>query len=187
MAGDFTLHIVSRNLFTFKSFHSAMPFPQRLDIPNPDHPPELKMASSAHLAISPYRDEQQLLDTSALPRTVHLLVRSLAILEPVHGYQIVRCTLAFNWQDIVDRLRALIIDADMTWTEMRLYVVVFRSRHPPTMDGHGLWALDEAAFTEAVQNGGLFKYFCGDPDSEGNNLSMCMLTLRPQMLVDHQH
>lgn len=56
----------------------------------------------------------------------------------------------------------------------KFYIVVFRSRIPPTTVYADLGVLDKAAHAEATKSGGFLKYWFGSPDSEGRNLATCV-------------
>lgn len=127
-----------------------------------------------YLVMSPYSKQGQQLDLGAIPHADQLLAKALKELQPVReDYQTSSYVSAFNWPTIIERLRAWVQEAAFEWKEMRLYVIVFRSANPPGIDRQKLWALDEDAFTEAMVGGGLYRYWCGEPDQDGNNLSTC--------------
>lgn len=58
-----------------------------------------------------------------------------------------------------------------TW---KYYVIVFRSQIKPGTERPYLGLLDEGAHVEAVEAGGLLKYWFGVPDAEGRNLATCL-------------
>lgn len=62
---------------------------------------------------------------------------------------------------------------DFDWEEQNFYVVVFRSQVPPTTDRSHLGTLDERSHVEAMEGGGLLKYWFGTPDATGRNLATC--------------
>ena len=124
--------------------------------------------------MSPYNKQQQLLDLGTIPEADQLLAKALKDFEPVReDYQTTSYSSSFNWPKIIAKLRATVKKSEFQWKEMHLYVVVFRSSNPPSIDRRKLWALDEDAFTEALAGGGLYRYWCGEPDEDGNNLSTC--------------
>ena len=129
---------------------------------------------ASHLIMSPYCKQQHLLDLKSIPEADQLLAKALKAFEPVRNdYHNADYSLAFNWPFVIDKLRHLTQQAGFKWKNMRLYIVVFRSLNPPGIDRKKLWALDEDAFTEAMEKGGLYRYWCGEPDEDGNNLSTC--------------
>ena len=130
--------------------------------------------SPDYLIMSPYNKQQQLLDLGTIPEADQLLAKALKDFEPVReDYQTTSYSSSFNWPKIIAKLRATVKKSEFQWKEMHLYIVVFRSSNPPSIDRRKLWALDEDAFTEALAGGGLYRYWCGEPDEDGNNLSTC--------------
>ena len=126
------------------------------------------------LMMSPYSKQKQLLDLSGIPLADRLLAKALEPLSPVcNDYQTSSYTSSFNWPTIIEKLRALVHETHFRWEQMRLYILVFRSSNPSGIDRGKLWALDEDAFTEAMRGGGLYRYWCGEPDENGQNLSTC--------------
>lgn len=137
-------------------------------------PASAAMTSPDYLIMSPYSKQQQLLDLGTIPEADQLLAKALRDLKPVRkDYQTTSYSSSFNWPTIIDKLRAMVHETGFQWKEMRLYVIIFRSLNPPSIDRKKLWALDEDAFTEALAGGGLYRYWCGEPDEDGNNLSTC--------------
>ena len=55
-----------------------------------------------------------------------------------------------------------------------LYLVVFRSVRRPDADLDLLRWYDDLAYAEALQSGGLLRYFKGDADERGHCLSFCL-------------
>ncbi|MCJ1364088.1 hypothetical protein MMC16_003197 [Acarospora aff. strigata] len=82
---------------------------------------------------------------------------------------------AFNWNTVMDVLQALVGEENYEWEDRSFYVVVFKSRVPPTTDKSHLGRLDERSHEEAMESGGLLKYWFGtaDPDT-GRNLATCI-------------
>jgi hypothetical protein len=80
---------------------------------------------------------------------------------------------AFNWQEVVDRLKKLseVEDANYVFPATNFYVIVFRSRVPKTTDWVKLVEMDAEAHREAVASGWLLKYWFGTPDQDGRNLA----------------
>ena len=56
----------------------------------------------------------------------------------------------------------------------QLYLVVFRSVRRPDADLDLLRWFDDLAYAEALQSGGLLRYFKGDADERGHCLSFCL-------------
>ena len=135
----------------------------------------IKSNSDGMLVASPYTSWPHLLDLSTLSRPNQLMARALTAFRPVvPEYATAPYIEAFNWDVVIDQLRRLsVLDNSYQWEDQSFYVVVFRSQIPPTTDRSHLGALDEASHAEAMQSGGLMKYWFGTPDSSGRNLATC--------------
>ena len=57
--------------------------------------------------------------------------------------------------------------------KLDFYVIVFRSKVNQHADRQLLGELDKAAHLEAVESGGLLKYWFGEPDEAGRILATC--------------
>ena len=73
----------------------------------------------------------------------------------------------------------------------RLYLVVFRSVRRPTADLRLLREHDDRAYAEALESGGLLRYFKGHANERGECLSFCLWESREQAMeaagaVSHQ-
>jgi len=62
----------------------------------------------------------------------------------------------------------------------RLYLVVFRSVRRPDADLALLREHDDRAYAEALESGGLLKYFKGHANEKGECLSFCLWETREQ-------
>ena len=62
----------------------------------------------------------------------------------------------------------------------RLYLVVFRSVRRQTADLQMLHEYDDRAYEEAIESGGLLRYFKGHPNEHGECLSFCLWESREQ-------
>src|ERR687890_280008 len=62
----------------------------------------------------------------------------------------------------------------------RLYLVVFRSVRRPSADLDLLREHDDRAYEEALQSGGLLRYFKGHANERGECLSFCLWETREQ-------
>ncbi len=62
----------------------------------------------------------------------------------------------------------------------RLYLVVFRSVRRPTADLDLLRERDDRAYAEALESGGLLRYFKGHANERGECLSFCLWETREQ-------
>jgi hypothetical protein len=64
----------------------------------------------------------------------------------------------------------------------RLYLVVFRSVRRPSADLDLLREHDERAYEQALQSGGLLRYFKGEANEERECLSFCLWETRGQAM-----
>ncbi len=64
----------------------------------------------------------------------------------------------------------------------RLYLVVFRSVRQPTADLDLLREHDDRAYAEALESGGLLRYFKGQANERRECLSFCLWETREQAL-----
>ncbi len=64
----------------------------------------------------------------------------------------------------------------------RLYLVVFRSVRRPTADLDLLREHDDRAYAEALESGGLLRYFKGHANVRGECLSFCLWETREQAI-----
>jgi hypothetical protein len=65
----------------------------------------------------------------------------------------------------------------------RLYLVVFRSVRRPDADLDLLRKHDERAYAEALESGGLLRYFKGEADERRECLSFCLWETREQAIA----
>ena len=166
------------------------------DAPSPDAVPsdpypsshqicDLEPQKGQLLIVSPYTSPPHLLALSTLNDAQQLLAHALTNLEATHtGYATASYTSSFNWSTVISILRNLATSQEYTWQHQHFYIVVFRSRIPPTTDRIHLGGLDRYAHAEAMKSGGLLKYWFGVPDAEGRNLATCRLE---PLLADSSH
>jgi hypothetical protein len=64
----------------------------------------------------------------------------------------------------------------------RLYLVVFRSVRRPSVDLELLREHDDRAYAEALESGGLLRYFKGEANELGECLSFCLWETREQAI-----
>lgn len=128
------------------------------------------------LQASPYSDREHLLDLTTLSEPLQLFAEALTAMRwitpefvtaPYHQ--------AFNWDSITDIFsRAMRAERPGEKLEsLHFYVIVFRSRVNKHADRQLLGELDKAAHLEAVEGGGLLKYWFGTPNEVGRNLATC--------------
>jgi hypothetical protein len=110
------------------------------------------------LIVSPYDEEPHLLDLNTLDVPNQLLAKALISLKCLReDYATAPYIEIFNWSQVVAILRELAADTDFKWNETSFYIVVFRSRIPPTTVYADLGVLDKAAHAEATKSGGFLK------------------------------
>jgi hypothetical protein len=121
-------------------------------------PQPIDRISEDHLVISPYTDLPHLLYLPSVGTQEQLLAHALTGLKSEReDYATAPYVEIFNWEDVILDLKRRVVDAGHSWNEQTFYIVVFRSRIPPTTDYADLGALDKAAHVEAVQSGGFLK------------------------------
>jgi hypothetical protein len=128
------------------------------------------------LVVSPYTTRSHLLDLDSIPLTCVHLARALTVMRATRkDYATAGYTESFNWNKVIEHLKRLIEKDDACqWQDQQFYIVVFRSQIPPSTDRPHLGALDELSHAEAMESGGLLKYWFGIPDHTGRNLATCV-------------
>jgi hypothetical protein len=134
---------------------------------------------STFLITSPYNLLAHWLDLRRLPNVQdQLLAMALAFLKPiVADYATLEYESAFNWNEVFTVLRSLSPMSGTAWTTKEFYVVVFRSILKDNIDMDLLSQLDRESHREAVQSGGLLKYWFGKCSSARKNLATCGYTV----------
>jgi hypothetical protein len=128
------------------------------------------------LQASPYSDRTHLLDLNTLAKPLQLFAEALTSMRFItHEFATAPYHKAFNWDSIADifsrSMRAE--QPDGILDSQHFYVIVFRSRVNKHADRQLLGELDKAAHLEAVEGGGLLKYWFGSPNEVGRNLATC--------------
>jgi hypothetical protein len=128
------------------------------------------------LQASPYSDEAHLLDLTTLAKALQLFAEALTGMRWItRDFATTPYHKAFNWDSIADifsrTMRAE--HPDETLESLHLYVIVFRSKINEHADRQLLGELDKAAHIEAIEGGGLLKYWFGTPNEVGRNLATC--------------
>jgi hypothetical protein len=125
-----------------------------VEVPSsPDVPDEPR-----YLVVSPYTDQEHLLDLQTVDTENQLL--ALALVHMTHlreDYATAPYLDTFNWDEVIESLRALARKRDHAWKETSFYIVAFRSQIPPTTVYSDLGVLDKAAHVEATASGGFLK------------------------------
>ncbi|KAL8712203.1 MAG: hypothetical protein Q9225_006993 [Loekoesia sp. 1 TL-2023] len=170
------------NLPSFFSFGKSVAASNSLSPPaeskSPGREQEALSAEDAQeelLVVSPYTSRPHLLDLTALNQSQTFLAKALTLLSPVtHAYATVPYIEAFNWHTVFSCLAAAVKSQGLEWKRQSFYIVVFRSQIPPSTDRSHLAELDKQAHAEAMESGGLLKYWFGTPDADGRNLATCV-------------
>ena len=118
--------------------------------PEPEH--------DRYLVVSPYTEQEHLLDLETLDTENQLLALALVKLECLReDYATAPYLQTFNWPEVIDELRALARATNHVFRKTSFFVVAFRSQIPPTTVYEELGALDKAAHAEATASGGFLK------------------------------
>jgi hypothetical protein len=113
---------------------------------------------SRYLVVSPYTDQGHLLDLQSVDEENRLLALALVKMRNLRAdYATAPYLDTFNWNEIIESLRALARERNYRWKETSFYIVAFRSQIPPTTVYADLGVLDKAAHAEATASGGFLK------------------------------
>jgi hypothetical protein len=141
----------------------------------PTPPPIFDHDKERFLVASPYTDAAHLLDLETLSKPYQLMARAFTAMRPLtESYATTPYEEAFNWEEVVTLLARLAEGEGYAYPKTSFYVIVFRSRIPPSTSRSHLGDLDAEAHREAVASGGLLKYWFGTPDANGRNLATCL-------------
>ena len=100
-------------------------------------------SSASHLVASPYTTVPHLLELAYLSSPQKLFAHALTSLEAIRpDYAIAPYQHAFNWEGVCSNLRSLVVSHAYDWGAQHFYIVVFRSRIPPSTDRSHLAELD---------------------------------------------
>ncbi|RMZ87023.1 hypothetical protein DV736_g5753, partial [Chaetothyriales sp. CBS 134916] len=136
--------------------------------------PDLMSLEPRWLAVSPYLEQEHLLDLTTLDVHCLLFALSLTCLEAAtDDYAIVRYENSLNLDALAAELRRLVDRHRIKWRQRDFYVVEFRSRLKESIDNDLLFKLDKESHREATESGGLLKYWYGVPNKERRNLATC--------------
>ncbi|RDW66282.1 hypothetical protein BP6252_09917 [Coleophoma cylindrospora] len=128
-----------------------------------------------YLLVSPYDEQDHLLDLQTVDTANQLLATALVHLQcQREDYATAPYIDIFNWQEVFHAVQQLVTANNYNWKEQSFYIVVFRSQIPPTTIYEDLGLLDKAAHAEATRSGGFLKYWFGSPDESGRNLATCV-------------
>ena len=112
------------------------------------------------LVVSPYTSNSHLFNLSTVSKANQILAKALTVLKPIRqDYATADYKASFNWDYVVEVVQKLSKDEQFWWIQEpeTFYIVVFRSRVPPTTDRSHLAVLDEKSHEEATETGGLLK------------------------------
>ncbi|KAL2872086.1 uncharacterized protein BJX67DRAFT_376930 [Aspergillus lucknowensis] len=141
--------------------------------PHLNQPPN---TTTSHLLVSsPYTTPDHLLDLSTLNTANRILALALTILAPIRtDYATAPYLESFNWPAVFAKVHELARAEEHRWTRQSFYVVAFRSILRADANGDRLHLLDERSHAEAVQSGGLLKYWFGVKNERRENLATCV-------------
>ena len=130
-----------------------------------------------------YKEDSQLVDLDTFHISDQLLILALEQMSERRSdyaqHEEVDYKNAFNWDRVLTELGRLAREAKYSWPQSRQYhVIAYYSQLEPGMATSNesrfqLGSLDEAAFREALEIGGLMKYWFGEPDGQHRNLATC--------------
>lgn len=111
-----------------------------------------------YLVVSPYAEQQHLLDLQSVDEENQLLSLALVVMKNLReDFATASYLDTFNWTEVIETLRALTEERNHQWRETSFYIVAFRSQIPPTTVYADLGVLDKAAHAEATASGGFLK------------------------------
>ena len=100
-------------------------------------------SSASHLVASPYTTLPHLLELAYLSSAQKLFAHALTSLEAIRpDYATAPYRHAFNWEGVCSNLRSMVLSHGYDWRAQHFYIVVFRSRIPPSTDRSHLAELD---------------------------------------------
>lgn len=130
------------------------------------------------LVVSPYTSSAHLLNLRTIDMPQQLMAKALTVMASLrHDFAVAPYDEAFNWPTVINALRGLVQVEGFSWQRQEFYIISFRSTLAPTTNYLRLGDMDEVAHAEASKSGGLLKYWFGEPDLHGRNLSTCEITL----------
>lgn len=122
--------------------------------------PEELSDKERYIVVSPYTEQQHLLDLASLDPENQILALALTQLTCLReDYATAPYRDTFNWDQIIDNVRTLARKRNHTWKETSFFVVAFRSQvFESTVENYAdLGELDKAAHAEATASGGFLK------------------------------
>jgi hypothetical protein len=129
---------------------------------------------SRYLITSPYNSPEHLQDLTRLTLEYRIFSLALSVMRPIRDdYATAEYLESFNWDEVLGYVRRLSAVAGVSWKSKEFYAVIFRSRLKPEADRDLLGELDSGSHAEAVESGGLLKYWFGTATDERYNLATC--------------
>jgi hypothetical protein len=129
---------------------------------------------SKYLITSPYNSPEHLQDLTRLSLEYRIFSLALSVMRPIRDdYATAEYLESFNWNEVLEYVRRLSAVAGVHWKSQEFYAVIFRSRLKPEADRNLLGELDSGSHAEAVESGGLLKYWFGTCSDERYNLATC--------------
>lgn len=115
-------------------------------------------SSSRYLVVSPYTEQDHLLDLDTLDVENQILAEALVVMKPARqDYATGSYLESFNWEEVMQRAHQLTEERKHDFKETSWYIVAFRSQIKPTTEYPDLGVLDKAAHAEATASGGFLK------------------------------
>ncbi|QIW95981.1 hypothetical protein AMS68_001499 [Peltaster fructicola] len=131
------------------------------------------LALPGHIISSPYTDATHQLDLCTLTPPFAGFAKALISMNNIRpDYATAPYQESFNWNEIAESFSKQAVG------DISFFVIVFRSRLKLDADRDLLGELDKAAHLEAVEAGGLLKYWFGTPDDNRRNLATCLWRAR---------
>lgn len=118
----------------------------------------ISINDSRYLVVSPYTEQEHLLDLETLDVENQILAEALVAMKPVReDYSTAPYLESFNWEEVMDRVGKLTVERGHNFKETYWYIVAFRSQVKPTTEYPDLGVLDKEAHAEATASGGFLK------------------------------
>ena len=126
------------------------------------------------LVVSPYLEDIHKLDLTTVDFQDQCMAIALQELSAARDdYAVCSYSEAFWWDRVVERIRHFSRQTSLNWVRREYYVVEFRSKVKEDINVELLYRLDKESHAEAMQSGGLLKYWYGKPDESRRNLATC--------------
>ncbi|KAF1991576.1 hypothetical protein K402DRAFT_409732 [Aulographum hederae CBS 113979] len=128
------------------------------------------------IVASPYTTSPHYLDLDTLSPASRIFAQALKEIQALKAdYATASYEESFNWDHVVSVVRSLASQEEgFQWEEQGFYTVIFRSKLNEGIDRDWLGKLDQESHREAMESGGLLKYWFGVPDGVRANLATCL-------------